>query len=259
LAGCKDEEERKRTEAIIKPILRGRDIKRYYYEWAGLWVIATFPALQLDIDDYPALKKYFLDNFDIRQLEQSGKRYPELGFDARKKTGNKWFETQDQIGYWREFEKEKVVYSEIVRQPQFCPDHAGMFVEATSFLMTGEHLRYICPLLNSDAVSYFFKTYYAGGGLGDEGYRYKKAFLGSLPIPPITPSNKPIVEQIEQLVDKILNAKRQDPRADTTDYETQIDHLVYHLYSLTEEEIKIIENNTEPIGSTGARSLGGKR
>jgi len=85
LANCKDEEERKRTEAIIKPILRGRDIKRYHYEWAGLWVIGTFPALNLNIDDYQAIKKYFLDNFDIRQLEQSGKKYPELGFDARKK------------------------------------------------------------------------------------------------------------------------------------------------------------------------------
>ncbi|GIV08350.1 MAG: hypothetical protein KatS3mg019_0441 [Fimbriimonadales bacterium] len=84
LDNCKTPEERARTEAIIKPILRGRDIKRYYYEWAGLWVIGTFPALRLNIDEYPALKKYFLDRFDIRQLEQSGKKYPELGFNARK-------------------------------------------------------------------------------------------------------------------------------------------------------------------------------
>ncbi|GIV39966.1 MAG: type II restriction endonuclease [Thermonema sp.] len=108
LANCRDEEERKRTEAIIKPILRGRDIKRYYYDWAGLWVIGTFPALHLNIDDYPALKKYFLDHFDIRQLDQSGKKYPELGFNARKKTTNKWFETQDTIAYYQEFEKEKI-------------------------------------------------------------------------------------------------------------------------------------------------------
>jgi hypothetical protein len=113
LDACKDAAERQRTEAIIKPILRGRDIKRYTYEWKGLWVIGTFPALRLDIDDFPALKKYFLDNFDIRQLEQSGKKYPNLGFDARKKTNNKWFETQDQIAYYAEFEKEKVVWPSI--------------------------------------------------------------------------------------------------------------------------------------------------
>jgi type II restriction/modification system DNA methylase subunit YeeA len=145
LANCKDETERKRTEEIIKPILRGRDIKRYHYEWAGLWVIGTFPALHLNIDNYPALKKYFLDNFDKRQLEQSGKKYPELGFDARKKTSNKWFETQDQIAYYPEFEKEKVVYSETIKiyfdgsrnYPRFCYDNAQLFLDKTTFFITG--------------------------------------------------------------------------------------------------------------------------
>jgi len=239
LAGCKDEEERKRTEAIIKPILRGRDIKRYYYEWAGLWVI-VIPCGRTDEKRGKQPPDLFIESEfpsvmgHLKQFEEKAR--------TRDDQGDYWWELRH-CAYYAEFEKEKVIYSEIVRQPQFCLDHAGMFVEATSFLMTGEHLRYICALLNSDAVSYFFKTYYAGGGLGDEGYRYKKAFLGSLPIPPITPSNKPIVEEIEQLVDKIVNAKRQDPRADTTDNETQIDHLVYQLYSLTEEEIGIIENS----------------
>jgi methylase of polypeptide subunit release factors len=242
LANCKDEEERKRTEAIIKPILRGRDIKRYYYEWAGLWVIGTFPALNLNIDDYPAIKKYFLDNFDIRQLEQSGEKYPELGFDARKRTGNKWFETQDQIAYYPEFEKEKIVYSEIVREPQFYYDKNKFYIEATAFLMTGENIKYLCGLLNSKPVTYFFRKFYAGGGLGDEGYRYKKEFLEKLPIPYISENNKQLAKQIESLVDKILSLKNQNPKADTTEYEKQIDQLVYKLYNLTEDEIKIIEN-----------------
>ena len=241
LANCRDEAERRRTEAILKPILRGRDIKRYYYEWAELWVIGTFPALKLNIDDYSALKKYFLDNFDIRQLEQSGKKYPELGFDARKKTGNKWFETQDQIAYYPEFEKEKVAYSEIVRQPQFFYDTEKFYVEATSFLMTGKNVKYICGLLNSKPIAFIFKNYYAGGGLGEEGYRYKKAFLENLPLPPITPTNEPIVKQIEALVDKILSEKKQDHEADTSQWEKEIDALVYRLYDLTDEEIKIIE------------------
>ncbi|RCK75200.1 MAG: putative type IIS restriction /modification enzyme, N-terminal half [Ignavibacteriae bacterium] len=233
--------ERQRTEAIIKPILRGRDIKRYYYEWAGLWVIGTFPALHLNIEKFPALKKYFLDNFDIRQLEQSGKKYPNLGFNARKKTGNKWFETQDQIAYYSEFEKEKVVYSEIVRKPQFYFDIDNFYVEATSFLMTGKNLKYICGLLNSNPITFFFKKWYAGGGLGEEGYRYKKAFIEDLPFPTITPGNQSIVEKIEAFVDKILSAKKQNPQSDTSAWEKEIDHLVYQLYELTPEEIEIIE------------------
>ncbi|MPW49445.1 class I SAM-dependent DNA methyltransferase, partial [Moraxella catarrhalis] len=69
LNACKTKEERERTEGLIKPILRGKDIKRYSYEWAHLWVIATFPSLKLDIDDYPSLKTY-LSQFRPR-IDQS--------------------------------------------------------------------------------------------------------------------------------------------------------------------------------------------
>jgi len=208
-----------------------------------LWVIGTFPALKLNIENYSSLKKYFLDNFDIRQLEQSGKKYPNLGFNARKKTGNKWFETQDQIAYYHEFEKEKVVYSEIVKQPQFYYDKEKFYIEATSFLMTGKNIKYICGLLNSKPVSFFFKNWYAGGNLGTEGFRYKKAFLENLPIPPITQSNQPIVTQIESLVDQILDIKKQNPQSDTSHLERDIDKLIYRMYDLTEDEIKIVEGN----------------
>ncbi len=108
--------------------------------------------------------------------------------------------------------------------------------------MTGENIKYICGLLNSNPVNYFFRIYYSGGGLGKEGYRYKKAFLENLPIPPITPATEPIVSQIESLVDKILAAKKGNPQADTSVWEKEIDRLVYKLYELTEEEIRIIEN-----------------
>ncbi|MEO0238048.1 MAG: N-6 DNA methylase, partial [candidate division WOR-3 bacterium] len=149
LANCKDKEERKRTEAIIKPILRGRDIKRYYYEWAGLWVIGTFPALNLNIEEYPSLKKYFLDNFDIRQLEQSGKKYPNLGFDARKKTGNKWFETQDQIAYYPEFEKEKVVWTPVNSEYSFTILPKGLYFNNSVFMITECKPKYVCAIFNS--------------------------------------------------------------------------------------------------------------
>ena len=138
-------------------------------------------------------------------------------------------------------EKEKVVWAEIVRQPQFYFDNEKFYVEATSFLMTGDNVKYICGLLNSLPVTYFFKNWYAGGGLGEEGYRYKKVFLENLPLPPITPDNELLVKRIEDLVDKILAAKKENPQADTTQLEQDIDQLVYKLYDLTPEEIRIIE------------------
>jgi type II restriction/modification system DNA methylase subunit YeeA len=118
-----------------------------------------------------------------------------------------------------------------------------MYVEATAFLMTGKNLKYIIGLLNSKPVAFFFKTFYAGGGLGEDGYRYKKAFLEQLPLPPITKENQPIADQIVQKVDQILSIKKQNPFTKTSNLEHQIDQLVYKLYNLTEEEIKIIEGD----------------
>ncbi|MGP1507953.1 MAG: Eco57I restriction-modification methylase domain-containing protein, partial [Sphaerochaeta sp.] len=101
LANCADEDERKKTDELIRPILRGRDIKRYSYEWAGLYLIATFPSRHYDIDQYPALKKYLL-TFGLQKLAQTGEKNIDgiSNNNARKKTNNKWFETQDSISYW---------------------------------------------------------------------------------------------------------------------------------------------------------------
>lgn len=75
------------------PILRGRDIKRYGYEFADLWLINTFPSLKIDIENYPAVKEHLM-SFGYDRLKQTG------DLNARKKTNNKWFETQDSISYW---------------------------------------------------------------------------------------------------------------------------------------------------------------
>jgi len=88
-----------KSDEIIRPILRGRDIKRYGYEFADQWLIATFPSRNYDIERYPAVKNHLL-SFGIERLEQTGKTYyqgTKQEFKARKKTNNKWFETQDSI------------------------------------------------------------------------------------------------------------------------------------------------------------------
>ncbi|NHA45648.1 class I SAM-dependent DNA methyltransferase [Helicobacter pylori] len=239
LNACKTQEERKRTETLIKPILRGKDIKRYSYEWAHLWVIATFPSLKLDIDDYPSLKTY-LSQFRPK-IDQSGEK------GCRKKTSNQWFETQDTIAYHGDFEKEKIVYGEIVQEPRFYLDNGEcelgyFYAEATSFILTGEHLCYLLGMLHSKLITFAFKTFYAGGGLGESGYRYKKAFIERLPIPKITPQNQELADKITDGAKQILALKEKDPKANTQELEKEIDALVYQLYNLTDEEIKTIEN-----------------
>ncbi|MCK9499004.1 MAG: DUF559 domain-containing protein, partial [Bacteroidales bacterium] len=93
-----------KSAEIIRPILRGRDIKRYGYNFADLYLITTFPSLKIDIEKYPAVKAHLL-SFGYDRLKQTGDR------GARKKTNNKWFETQDSISYWEDFYKQKIAWA----------------------------------------------------------------------------------------------------------------------------------------------------
>ncbi|EOX2571106.1 TaqI-like C-terminal specificity domain-containing protein, partial [Campylobacter jejuni] len=246
LANCKDEAEKERTAKLIRKMLRGRDIKRYSYEWAGLWVIFIpwhFPNVEKpktmleneqDLkEQYPSLYKHLLshkERLSKRNKDETGIRY-------------EWYCLQRWgANYYQEFEKEKIVYSEIVRKPQFYLDvNLNFYAEATSFILTGENLKYLIAFLNNDFVAFIFKTFYAGGNLGENGFRYKKAFLEKLPIPKINSKNQKLANELVNLVDEILKAKEQDKNANTQELENKINSLVYKLYNLTEEEIKIIE------------------
>ncbi|HEF8109407.1 TPA: Eco57I restriction-modification methylase domain-containing protein, partial [Campylobacter jejuni] len=150
LANCKDEAEKERTAKLIRKMLRGRDIKRYSYEWAGLWVIGTFPSLKIDIEQYPALKQY-LSQF-LPRIEQSGEK------GCRKKTSNKWFETQDNIAYYEEFEKEKIVWNRISSDLCFSYDNQKNFILDSMFSITfysNINLKYLIANLNS-SISKFW-------------------------------------------------------------------------------------------------------
>ncbi len=251
LNACKTPEERERTEALIKPILRGKDIKRYSYEWAHLWVIiAKFGSHEFLEVEYPTIYNHLLQYKD--QLEQRGQcRYSRGPQNSNKPYlgQHHWLELDNnpRDNYLQEFEKEKIVYGEIVQEPRFYLDNGEcelgyFYAEATSFILTGEHLRYLLGMLHSKLITFAFKTFYAGGGLGGSGYRYKKAFLERLPIPQITEKNQELADKITDGAKQILALKEKDPKANTQKLEKEIDALVYQLYNLTDEEIKIIED-----------------
>ncbi|UOR80552.1 class I SAM-dependent DNA methyltransferase [Helicobacter pylori] len=244
LNACKTQEERKRTETLIKPILRGKDIKRYSYEWAGEWVINTHNGYTsnlkskippIDIEKYPAIKAHLDSHWDT--------------IATRSDQGDTPYHLRN-CAYLEDFEKEKIVYGEIVQEPRFYLDNGEcelgyFYAEATSFILTGEHLHYLLGMLHSKLITFAFKTFYAGGGLGESGYRYKKAFIERLPIPKITPENQKLAHKITDCAKAILEAKEKDPKANTQKLEKEIDALVYQLYNLTDEEIKTIEEGQE--------------
>ena len=169
LSNCQTEEERQRTADLIRPILRGRDIKRYGYDWAGLWLIATFPSRQYDIDLFPSLKGYLL-SIGIERLEQTGKTHIVNGerIKARKKTNNKWFETQDSISYWDLFFQPHICWKAVGRNLAFALVDGGIFLTApASFISGGIYNETILHYLCSPVGKYFIYKHSDTTGAGD--------------------------------------------------------------------------------------------
>ena len=228
LANCVDEEERERTAALIRPILRGRDIKRYDYEFADQYIIATFPSKQYNIDDYQALRGFLL-SFGMERLEQTGKEYTINGekVKARKKTNNKWFETQDNISYWDDLSKTKIVWIELSDESKFalCEDLVPL---NTVFFLTGANLHHILGLLNSKLVHWYFTTCLGtSSGVGTN--RWLKYTIEQLPLVPFTD------DSLSQLV-----IERLSPDAEINECERQIDALICELYGLSSTEVSFI-------------------
>ena len=227
LAACGTEKERIRTDELIRPILRGRDIKRYTYEFADLYIIATFPAKHYNIDDYPAIKAHLL-SYGIERLEQTGKEYTINGekIKARKKTNNQWFETQDSISYWDDFNKQKIVWGNLNLTASFAYAPEGMYINAPATMIV-PYDKAILAILNSKLADYYIRNL---GVTRNGGYfEYKPMFIEKLPIPSSIQSM-----ELDILLDQQLNGY---------DVENQINQKIYEIFDLSIDEIKVIEGN----------------
>ncbi|EQB9505757.1 class I SAM-dependent DNA methyltransferase [Campylobacter coli] len=242
LANCKDEAEKERTAKLIRKMLRGRDIKRYSYEWAGLWVIFIpwhFPNVEKpktmleneqDLkEQYPSLYKHLLshkERLSKRNKEETGIRY-------------EWYCLQRWgANYYQEFEREKIVWASVgYIEHSFIPK--DMLLQDTNYFFSTSN-RYLLGILNSKPITYYLADIQTP--LGNTGaFRNYKYNIEKLPIPKINSKNQNIVDELINLVDEILKAKEQDKNANTQELENKINSLVYKLYNLNEEEIKIIE------------------
>ena len=229
LLNCKTEEERLRTTELIRPILRGRDIKRYSYDWAELWLIATFPSKHYDIEQYPAIKEYLM-SFGTEKLEQSGAKYSINGVEvkSRKKTNNKWYETQDNIGYWDDFNKPKIMYPNMTLYLPFYYDSKGFLQNDKSFMITGENIAFLTAFLNSSLFKFCFRDSFPElqGGTRE----LRKIFFERIPV--LQPT-----KEMEFLFQKLVNDIQ---KSYTIDKAKHIDQLIFELYQLTPEEKELI-------------------
>ena len=220
IRNCISDEEKQKTEKLILPILRGRDVSRNSYEWDDLWLIATFPSCNYDIDDYPAVKQYllsyakeelilsgnqwvanqYLENYCYQKLSQTG-QFVEINGKritigkkqqkSRKRTNNKWYETQDSISYWKEFTKPKVVWTRLMRIsksdvdsfPRFAIVDANIYVVDSLCFFTGQHLDKLCRYLNSTLATYYYLKNIVA--LDNGGMQMRQQYIEEIPCPDI--------------------------------------------------------------------------
>ena len=218
LANCQTEDERQRTAELIRPILRGRDIKRYGYVDNGLYLINTHNGIRgriprIKIEDYPAVKAH-LDQYWDRIATRADKG--DTPYNLRN------------CAYLEDFNKPKIIFQEIVQSSQFLYDEETHYMcNDTGRIIVGEHLPFILGVLNSKIFFYAVKKFYGGGVLGEHGIRMKHTFFGNFPCLSYD-------RQIEEIAKELSNnfietiAKR-------------VDELIYSAYSLTRKEISEIE------------------
>ena len=196
LDNCETEDERKRTEELIRPILRGRDIKRYSYDWAGLWLIyipwhfpyhldegiqgASQKAEQAFHEQYPSVYAHMLQYkkpLSERNKAETGIRYE---WYAMQRWGAK---------YWEDFFEQKVVWARLMRLtqadinsfPRFCVVPEGMFVVDSLCFFTGRNISTICAALNSEYATWYFFNNVAT--LDNGGFQMRQQYVEEIPFP----------------------------------------------------------------------------
>ena len=220
LSKCADEEERTRTAELIRPILRGRDVRRYGYDWANLWLINTHNGIRgelerIHIEDFPAIKRH-LDNYWDK-------------IEPRADQGDTAYNLRN-CAYLDDLSKTKIVWIELSDESKFaiCEDLVPL---NTVFFLTGNHLHHILGLLNSKLIHWYFTTCLGtSSGVGTN--RWLKYTIELLPLAQYS------CDDLSQLV-----INRLLPDADIRQCEKQIDDLICEMYGLSPEEISFINGS----------------
>ena len=220
LANCKTEDERKRTAELIRPILRGRDIKRYGYDWAGLWLINTHNGVKgkyppVDISDYPAVKQHL-----------------DVYWDKIKKRDDKGVTPYNlrNCAYMDDFFKPKICWKAVGRNLTFAIVEAGTFLTAPASFIQAEHVNeYILAYLCSKVGRYFIYKNSDTTGAGDIMLNIQS--LIRFPIPKETKHNL--------LLANYVSEQNMQYSQDT---QNKIDSLIFEIYGFNESEITEIES-----------------
>ena len=217
LNNCASEEERKRTEELIRPILRGRDIKRYGYEWANLWLINTHNGIKgkldrIHIEDYPAVKAHLDQYWDK--------------ISTRADKGDTPYNLRN-CAYLDDFNKPKIIWGEISDRSKFSFDKNGQYVpEATTFLLVGNNIQGLYAFLNSSPAEWYFSK--LGPRTGEGTIRWKKYTVEQIFAPHLSELQ---MSQINYILSDKLD-----------EIAILINEWFYEFYGFSQEEIQYIND-----------------
>ena len=202
LNNCSSEEEHTKTAELIRPILRGRDIKRYGYDWANLWLINTHNGIKgvkprIDINEYPAVKAH-LDQYWDKISKRADKG--DTPYNLRN------------CAYLDDFLLPKLIYPETTQGAFFAYDETGLFLDKTCFMLISKHARYLQATLSSQLFEFAYKRIFSSIELGQHGFQYNKHALIKLPV----------------------------KKFDESDSVAYSDEFFYNCYGVTNEEIEYI-------------------
>jgi hypothetical protein len=213
-----------KSAELIRPILRGRDIKRYGYEFADQYLIAAHNGYRdnngnqippINITNYPAIKAHLDEYWDIISIRTDKGVTP---YNLRN------------CAYMDDFSKQKIVWGEISDRPKFAFDNGEYMQEATTFLMTGSEPKYLLAFLNSQLSMYFFSKIGTTTGVGT--VRWKKFKLEEFPIP------QPTQERYNMLIPLI------DSLLLNYSYEAEVkmNQVIYGIFKFSAEETQFTDD-----------------
>ena len=209
LSNCQTEEERKRTDELIRPILRGRDIKRYGYIDNGKFLINTHNGVKgkfprIDINDYPAVKAHLDQFWDI--------------ISVRSDRGDTPYNLRN-CAYLEDFDKPKIIWKRIGSILRFSYDNKGCLGLDSTCFATGQHIEYLCCVLNSLMGHYLLKDS-PKTGTGD--------LLVS--VQAIEPACIPYNSQYDERLSSLLKAQITNS---SNEIEQEINDIIYTIYNLS--------------------------
>ena len=232
------------SEQVLKPLLRGRDVKRWKVEPQDLWLI--FTRRGIDISRYPAIKKH-LEKYKEKLMPKPDKWPSDKPWKGRKSGSYKWYEVQDNIAYWEEFEQPKIIMGRFMNQAEYAFDDKKSYHNDALYFVA-DVTRYLVCCLNSNCSWWYLN--HVCTDLQNGYLQALRQYQEKIPVPSAENETQRILEKLAQ------QAARAEG-AELAAIENEINQMVYRLFDLTPEEIRLIEGtiNKEPEPPSSTTSL----